>query len=68
MHLNLHKGMLKRYVNNSKVQEHYAIILTKQVNKNQIESLSQDEQNIFLKYIIRHLLCLWTITSMKKLK
>ena len=39
----------KRYVNNSKVQEHYAIILTKQVNKNQIESLSQDEQNIFFE-------------------
>lgn len=39
----------KQYVNNSKVQEHYAIILTKQVNKNQIESLSQDEQNIFFE-------------------
>lgn len=39
----------KRYVNNSKVQEHYAIILTKQVTKNHIELLSQEEQNIFFE-------------------
>lgn len=39
----------KRYVNNKKVQEHHAIILTKQVPTNeQFQSLSSLEQKIYL--------------------
>lgn len=39
----------KRYVNNKKVQEHHAIILTKQVPTNeQFQKLSSLEQNIYL--------------------
>ncbi|MFD2389088.1 DNA topoisomerase 3 [Enterococcus gallinarum] len=39
----------KRYVNNKKVQEHHAIILTKQVPTNeQFQNLSSLEQNIYL--------------------
>ncbi|MFB5348642.1 DNA topoisomerase 3 [Enterococcus faecalis] len=39
----------KRYVNNKKVQEHHAIILTKQIPTNeQFQKLSSLEQNIYL--------------------
>ncbi|ARI78758.1 type IA DNA topoisomerase [Halobacillus mangrovi] len=38
----------KRYVNNSKVQEHYAIIPTKSVpSEKKLNGLSRDEQNIY---------------------
>ncbi|RWZ54492.1 type IA DNA topoisomerase [Halobacillus fulvus] len=38
----------KRYVNNSKVQEHYAIIPTKSVpTEKKLSGLSRDEQNIY---------------------
>lgn len=37
----------KRYVDSGKVQEHYAIILTKNSAKVSLETLSQEEQHIF---------------------
>lgn len=37
----------KRYVDSSKVQEHYAIILTKNSPKVNLETLSQEEKHIF---------------------
>lgn len=37
----------KRYVNNAEVQEHYAIILTKNSAKVNLDTLSQEERHIF---------------------
>lgn len=37
----------KKYVDSIKVQEHYAIILTKSVNKTAVEKLSEEELNVF---------------------
>lgn len=48
----LSKEPNKRYVDNSKVEEHYAIIPTKTVpNKQKIESLSDKEKNIYFEII-----------------
>lgn len=37
----------KRFVDGSKVQEHYAIVLTKSVKQSQIKNLNEAEENIF---------------------
>lgn len=42
----------KRYVDSSKVQEHYAIIPTKQIASSQtLDSLSKDERNIYIEVV-----------------
>lgn len=43
----IYPGPRKRYVDNSKVQEHYAIILTKNSASVNLNSLSVEEKNIF---------------------
>ena len=42
-----YKKPRKRFVDGSKVQEHYAIILTKNVKKTDIQGLNEKESNIF---------------------
>lgn len=42
----------KRYVNDAKVQEHYAIIPTKKIpTASQVEKLRQDERNLYLEVV-----------------
>lgn len=43
----------KKYVNSKKVQEHFAIVLTKNISKQAIDNLSPDEKNIFTEIFNR---------------
>lgn len=41
----------KRYVDNKKVQEHYAIIPTKTANKEKVSKLNEKERNVFMEVL-----------------
>ncbi|MGV2929297.1 DNA topoisomerase III [Macrococcus capreoli] len=46
-HKVVYKEPRNKYVNSKKVQEHFAIILTKNISRQEIDKLSADEKNIY---------------------